>query len=113
MSTKTEECNNFTHRYWDRHVGLLTSIISGAVALGITLILGSYGYTWLEMKAEQEEKRVWRKDFQGELDKKFVEVKQGQEKLATVLYESNATTKDLLEQILQGQKKRTKGGIDG
>lgn len=108
MSTKTEECNNFTHRYWDKHVGLLTGIISGTVALGITLILGSYGYTWLEVKAEQEEKRVWRRDFQEELDKKFTEVKQGQKELVATVNETNTTTKMMLSEILNEQKKQNK-----
>ncbi len=108
MSTKTEECSNFTHRYWDKHVGLLASIISGVVALGITLILGSYGYTWLEVKAEQEEKRVWRKDFQEELDKKFMEVKQGQKELTTAIHETNMTTKTMLSEILNEQKKQNR-----
>lgn len=109
MSNKTEECNNFTHRYWDKHVGLLTSIISGTVALGITLILGSYGYTWLEVKAEQEEKRVWRRDFQEELNKKFTEVKQGQKELVATVTDTNMTTKTMLSEILNEQKKMNKG----
>lgn len=108
MNTRTDKYESFTHRYWDKHVGLLTGIISGLVALGITLILGSYGYTWLEVKAEQEEKRVWRKDFQEELDKKFTEVKDGQKELTTVIHQSNVTTKMMLSEILNEQKKQNR-----
>lgn len=100
MSTQSKECGDFTHRYWDKHARLLTVLISGVVALGTTLILGSYGYTWVEMKAEQEEKRVWRKDFQEQLDKRFAEVKEGQKELADNVRESNTATKDMLQRIL-------------
>lgn len=93
------------HRYWDRHNGLLISIISGVIALGMTLILGSYGYTWIELKAEQEEKRAWRTEYQRVLDRKFEEVKQGQDKLLSIVHDNNTTTKDILLQILNEQKK--------
>ena len=82
------------------------SVIGGIVALGMTLILGSYGYTWGELKAEQEEKRLWRKEHQELLEKKFDEVKQGQEKLNEELRRSNTDTNDMLKQILEEQKKQ-------
>jgi hypothetical protein len=110
MSASTElakELNkDYHHRYWDKHSGLLMSVISGVTALGVTLVLGSYAYTWVEVKAEQEEKRIWRKEYNDELDRKFSEIKQGQKELSENVRESNTATKDMLKQILDKVNKR-------
>lgn len=100
----------YTHRYWDKHNGLLMGMISGIVALGTTLILGSYGYTWIEIKTEQEEKRVWRKDFKDALDAKFAEVTKGQAELSDKLHASDVTTKTILSEILAEQKRQNRRG---
>lgn len=99
----------YTSRYWDKHNGMLMGIISVVIALGTTLVLGSYGYTWLEINAEKEEKRVWRKDLQESLDTRFSEVKKGQVDLSEKINASGEVSKTLLMEILAEQKKHRKG----
>ena len=84
-------------------------IISGVIALGTTLVLGSYGYTWLEINGEKEEKRVWRKDLQESLDSRFSEVRKGQLELSEKINASGEVSKTLLLEILAEQKKNRKG----
>lgn len=98
-----DENSTHKHKYWDDHTGLLVGVLSGAIGLGTTLILGSYGYTWVEIKSEQEEKRIWRNEYNKELDKKFEEVKERQEKLTTMVHENNTQIKDMLVRILNEQ----------
>lgn len=84
---------------------LAMTIIGGAVFLGLTLIMGSYGYIWSEMRLEQEEKREWRQEHQRVLDKRFDELKQGQDKLEETVNKSANDTKQILQQILDEQKR--------
>lgn len=109
MSIKQEDYMEYTHRYWDKHNGMLMGIISGVIALGTTLVLGSYGYTWLEINGEKEEKRVWRKDLQESLDSRFSEVRKGQLELSEKINASGEVSKTLLLEILAEQKKNRKG----
>lgn len=80
-------------------------IISGVVSLGVILVLGAYTYTWSEMKGEQDEKRQWRTEHQRVLDKRFDELKQGQERIAETFNRSSDVTKEMLQQILNEQKR--------
>lgn len=80
-------------------------VISGVVSLGAILVLGSYTYTWSEMKSEQEEKREWREKHQEMLDRRFEEVKQGQQKLVDMIDKNTDNTRDMLQQILNEQKR--------
>jgi len=89
----------------DNRNSMMMPIIGGVMALGATLVLGAYGYTWSEMKSEQEEKHQWRTEHQQVLDKKFEEVKQGQEKLVDAITKSTDDTKDILKQMLEEQRK--------
>jgi hypothetical protein len=84
---------------------LMFRIIAGVVSLGTVLVLGAYGYTWSEMKGEQEEKRQWRQEHQRVLDKRFDELQQGQEKLNDTVNRNTDDTKVLLQQILDEQKR--------
>jgi hypothetical protein len=95
-----EECDS-------RRKGLDMTIklLGGVISLGTVLVLGGYGYTWSEMKFEQEEKRQWREKHQQVLDKKFEEVKQGQEKLTELINRKEETNNNLLEKILDEQRK--------
>jgi hypothetical protein len=108
-SIKQQDYMEYTSRYWDKHNGMLMGIISGAVALGTTLVLGSYGYTWLEINGEKEEKRVWRKDLQESLDTRFSEIKKGQSELSEKVNASGEVSKALLMEILAEQKKQRRG----
>lgn len=82
------------------------STIIGVVSmLFITLLLGSYTYTWSGLDDEQKEKREWRQKHEEALEKKFNEVRQGQEKLADAVNKNNDNTKEILLQILEEQKK--------
>lgn len=85
--------------------GLLIRILAGVISLGIILILGSYGYTRSEIQAEQDEKKEWRKEHQQVLDKRFNELKQGQDKLTDTINRTTDDTKDILKQILEEQRK--------
>lgn len=98
---------------------ILVNIIGGVTVLGITLILGSYGYTWGELKAEQDEKHQWRKEHQEVLDKRFDEIKEGQKELQhgqdnleDLVNRNQDNTKDILKEILEEQKKITDKSID-
>jgi esterase/lipase len=85
--------------------GLMLKIIAGVVSLGTILVLGAYGYTWSEMKGEQDEKRQWRTEHQRVLDKRFDELKQGQEKINDTVNRNTDDTKMMLQQILDEQKR--------
>lgn len=84
---------------------LLMAVIGGLMALVTTLILASYAYTWAESNKQTDEKVQWRKEHQQVLDKKFEEVKQNQQRLADRIEESNDKTRDLLQQVLEEQRK--------
>lgn len=85
--------------------GMINPIISGVVFLGITLIMGSYGYIWSEMKGEQDEKREWRKEHQQVLDKRFDKLEQGQDKIQESVNRNEIDNKVLLNEILIEQRK--------
>jgi len=80
-------------------------VISGVVSLGVVLVLGAYTYTWSEMKGEQEEKRQWRQEHQRVLDKRFDEIKQGQEKLVGMIDKNTDNTRNMLQEILIEQRR--------
>jgi hypothetical protein len=84
---------------------LMLKIIAGVISLGTILVLGAYGYTWSEMKGEQDEKRQWRTEHQRVLDKRFDELKQGQEKINDTVNRNTDDTKMMLQQILDEQKR--------
>lgn len=84
---------------------IFVTIMGGVIAFILTLVLGSYGYTWGESKAEREEKTAWRSEHEKGLEKKFDEVKQWQKEITESINKNNDTTKDLLKQILDEQKK--------
>lgn len=86
-------------------LSLILKFIGAFASLGVVLILGAYTYTWNEMKDEQEEKRQWRMEHQRVLDKKFDEVRKGQDRLEDVVNKNTNDTKDILVEILIEQKK--------
>lgn len=81
------------------------TVIGGAMALITTLILASYAYTWAESSKNVDEKTQWRKEHQQVLDKKFEELTKTQERLAEKIEQSNDRTRDLLQQVLEEQRK--------
>jgi len=80
-------------------------VLAGITSLGTILILGGYGYTWSESKLEQTEKREWRQEHQKGLDKRFEEIKIGQEKLVERIDKSSNNTQDMLQRILDEQRR--------
>jgi hypothetical protein len=80
-------------------------VLAGITSLGTILILGGYGYTWSESKLEQTEKREWRQEHQKGLDKRFEEIKIGQEKLAERIDRGSNATQDMLQRILDEQRR--------
>lgn len=84
---------------------LFVSVMGGIIAFILTLVLGSYGYTWGESKADMEEKAQWRSEHEKLLERKFEEVRQGQEKLKDSFERTNNDTKELLKQILDEQRR--------
>jgi len=80
-------------------------VLSGVISLGVILVLGGYTYTWSEMKGQEDEKRQWRQEHQRVLDKRFDEIKQGQEKLVDMIDKNTDNTRDMLQQILIEQKR--------
>lgn len=79
-------------------VGLIGSLLG-------TLMLGSYIYTWNALADERKEKTEWRDKHNEQLDKRFSEVKQSQEKLTDAVNRSYDKTSELLEQLLDEQRK--------
>lgn len=100
MGRWDDDCENHIDR--DE---LMIKIVAGVVSLGTVLVLGAYGYTWSESKSEQTEKKEWRQEHQRVLDKKFDEIKHGQEKLESMINKSDSNVKDMLQRILDEQKK--------
>jgi Spy/CpxP family protein refolding chaperone len=84
---------------------IVITILGGVVFLGITLIMGSYGYIHSEMKVERDEKHEWRKEHQQVLDKKFEELKEGQQKIEDVVNRNEVDNREILREILTEQKK--------
>lgn len=97
---KVEEC---VHNCLNN--SLFVSIMGGTIAFILTLVLGSYGYTWGESKADTEEKAQWRSEHEKLLERKFEEVRQGQEKLKDSFERTNTDTRELLKQILDEQRR--------
>lgn len=102
MGTKVTDCD---HDCTNKENGMFVSLVSGGLTIIITLILGSYGYTWSETGRQETEKHEWRKDHEVGLDKKFEEVKQGQKQLADAVSRNNDQLQQILLQILDEQKK--------
>jgi hypothetical protein len=84
---------------------MFVSIMGGIVAFILTLVLGSYSYTWSEAKSDQEEKNEWRAKHEERLDRRFDEIKQGQDKLRDSIEKINDNTNSLLKEILEEQKR--------
>lgn len=82
---------------------MTVKILAGITSLGTLLILGGYGYTWSESKLEQTEKREWRQEHQRGLDKRFEEIKVGQDKLVERIDRGSNITQDMLQKILDEQ----------
>lgn len=83
---------------------MFVSMMGGTITFILMLILGSYAYTWNELKSDGEEKAQWRLQHERQLDRKFEEVKLGQREVRDSLERSNNDTRDMLKQILDGQK---------
>jgi hypothetical protein len=80
-------------------------ILSGVIGLGTILVLGAYGYTWIELRSEKDEKHDWRQSHEIILDKRFYELKQGQEKIENIVTKNSNETNNLLQQILNEQQR--------
>jgi hypothetical protein len=80
-------------------------VLAGVISLGTILVLGGYGYTWSESKTQEQEKYQWRQDHQRVLDKRFDELRQGQEKLADKLDRNTSSVEGMLQKILDEQKR--------
>lgn len=98
--TKVQEC---VHNCLNN--SMFVSMMGGTIAFILTLVLGSYGYTWGESKADGEEKAQWRAQHERLLERKFEEVRQGQEKLKDSFERTNTDMKELLKQILEEQRR--------
>jgi hypothetical protein len=83
-------------------------LVEIGVSLLITLVLGSYAFTWKEIQVEQDEKRQWRDKHEAQLDKRFDEVKASQKELTDAVYKSREDIRQLLLQILEAQTKQQK-----
>lgn len=98
-----DECDNECDR--SKGDSMTIKVLTGVVSLGTMLVLGAYGYTWSEGRDQNQEKYQWRQDHQRVLDKRFDELKQGQEKLADKIDKNTGDTKELLQKILDEQKR--------
>lgn len=96
-----DECHNDDRKGDD----MAMKVLAGVVSLGTILVLGGYGYTWSESRVQEQERYQWRAEHQRVLDKRFDEVKQGQEKLADKLDKNTDDAKGMLQQILNEQKR--------
>ena len=94
-----DECDN------ERGRDMTMKVLAGVISLGTILILGAYGYTFSQSRDDAQEKYQWRQDHQRVLDKKFDEVKQGQEKLADKLDRNTSSVEGMLQKILDEQKR--------
>jgi len=92
---------------------MLMPVISGAIGLGIVLVMGSYAYTWQEMSSEQKEKFEWRKEHQRVLDKRFEEVKRGQDKIEESINKNTDDVKRMFHEILIEQRKANESRFEG
>lgn len=81
------------------------TIVGVILTLLIMLLLGSYGYTWNGLEEERKEKNDWRKAHNEQLEKKFLEVRQSQEKLTDAVNKTSDKTTELLQQLLDEQRK--------
>lgn len=82
-----------------------STVVGIVCMLVITLLLGSYAYTWTGFEEDRREKSEWRKSHDEQLDKRFSEVKQGQDKVTEVVNRSNEDVKELLRQLLEEQRR--------
>lgn len=98
MADNEDKCERSNHE-----IVVFMRLLSGIISLGIVLILGSYGYTWVEARGEQTEKRDWRRDHQSQLDKQIIELKRGQERLEDSMNRSSEETRRMLQRILDEQ----------
>lgn len=98
-------CDHNYHDTSNKEQDVFMKFLGAIVSLGIILVLGSYGYTWVEAKDDQEEKRDWRKDHQAQLDRRFDDLKHGQERLEDALNKNNEESKNMLQKILDEQRK--------
>ena len=105
MGSKGTDCDHDCRDNSISSNGMFVSLVSGGVTIILTLILGSYGYTWSETGRQETEKHEWRKDHEVVLDKKFDEVKQGQKQLADAVSKNNDQLQQILLQILDEQRK--------
>lgn len=84
---------------------LMLKVMTGVISLGVMLVLGAYGYTWSESRDQAQEKYQWRTEHQKVLDKRFDELKQGQEKVSDKIDKNTDDTREMLQQILNEQKR--------
>lgn len=84
--------------------GSLNVFISIGATLIVTLILGSYVYTWLESDNQSKEKKEWRIQHEQTLDKRFDELKLKQDRIETAVHESHDQTALLLQQLIDRNK---------
>jgi hypothetical protein len=86
----------------DKTLGI---VISGLVSFGIVLILGAYSYIWSEVKSGEQEKHEWRQEHERVLDRRFSEIRQGQEKLQRDIERNTSSVEFLLQKILEEQRR--------
>lgn len=85
--------------------GSINIFLSVSATLIVTLILGSYIYTWNETINQTKEKMLWRDQHERALDKKFDEVRIKQDKIETAIHNANHETMIILQELVNEQKK--------
>lgn len=88
--------------------GSVNIFLSVSATLVVTLILGSYIYTWNESIIQTKEKMVWRDQHERNLDKKFDEVRIKQDKIEVAIHEANRETLGILQELVDEQRKSNK-----
>jgi septal ring factor EnvC (AmiA/AmiB activator) len=90
--------NDTDYRNGSSHV-----LIGGVLTLTITLLLGSYIYTWSETGRQDDEKQKWRGEHNQVLDKRFDEINKKQDKLEALVTNNNNKTQELLMELINSQ----------
>ena len=85
--------------------GQISKAIIGAMCtLFVLVVVGSFGYSMSIEQSQNTEKERWRSEHNRVLDRRFDEVKQGQEKIEKKVEQAADRTDELLREILMQQQ---------
>ena len=79
-------------------------ILGVSGTLLVLVVIGSYGFTLAVEQSLITEKERWRSEHNRVLDRRFDEVKQGQEKIEKKVEQTAEKTGELLKEILMQQQ---------